>query len=127
MPQWVTMSTPASIAMSKLSTEVVCVCTVNPARCPSSTITRCTAGENDTKFISTCPLAPYLRKFTPVLAYLRIALRTESGGSHSSARPVFCSQVSLTRDANVLLTCDAASSRKSAESGPSKPMMFPAR
>ena len=53
MPQWVMMSTPASTAMLKLSTEVVWVWTVMPARRPSSTIARWTAGENDTKFIST--------------------------------------------------------------------------
>ena len=65
IPQCVMMSTPASIAMSKLSTEVVCVCTVMPARCPSSTITRCTRSENEIRFMSTCPLAPYFRKSIP--------------------------------------------------------------
>ena len=39
-------STPASIAWRRLSTEVVWVWTVIPARWPSSTMTRCCSGLN---------------------------------------------------------------------------------
>jgi hypothetical protein len=94
---------------------------------PSSTITFCWRSENETKLISTCPLEPYFRKSAPVAAYFRIAARNVSGGIQSSLRPVPTSHVSLTRLAKALLTCAAEAPRKSALSGPSKPMMFPAR
>ena len=127
MSPWVMMSTPASIAMSRLSTEVVCVWTVMPARCPSSTITRCTRSEKEMKYISTWLLDPYLRKSTPVPVYSRIAERTESGVIHMRPRPVPRSHVSFVRFTKALLTWAAASLRKSRESGPSKPMMLPAK
>ena len=121
------MSTPASTAMSMLSGEVTCACTVLPARCPSSTMTFWARSEKEMKFMSTWPLAPYLRKSTPNAVYARIAARNESGGIQSSSRPVPCSHVSLVRLTKALLRCSADAPRKSGDKGPLKPMMLPAK
>ena len=79
------------------------------------------------KNISTWLLDPYLRKSTPVPVYSRIAARTESGVIHMRSRPVPCTHASLVRRTNDLLTWAAAAARKSADRGPSKPMMLPAK